>query len=249
MDTTWHTRPLISAWTGLCDPQYIGLVAARPVDAVVLDMQHGALDESAVLAGIAATTLAGKPTIVRVPLDRWDMVSRALDFGASAVIAPMINTAEDARNLVAAAKYVPMGARSYGPSTCAQIWQMTSADYVRGANYFTRCYAMIETREAIENLDAILDVDGLDGIFIGPGDLSISLRSDPVPDGYGPDSRDIIATAVAKTKSASKQVAAYTSTPDQANWMRGLGADLVSIGDDKAYMTHGLDTLLAQIDR
>ena len=103
---------LLSAWSSIPDPVTMEAVAATAFDTVVLDMQHGGHDDGSILRCLPAVISAGKPAIVRVPVGRFDMASRALDFGADAVIAPMINTIEDARTFAAAMKYPPVGGRS-----------------------------------------------------------------------------------------------------------------------------------------
>ena len=112
------------------------------------------------------------------------MVSRALDFGAEGIIAPMINTAADARAFAAAAKYPPVGERSWGPHRATTLAGLADQSvYLREANDHVITLAMIETRTALGNLDAIVDTPGIDGLFLGPSDLSIALsrRQEPRP--------------------------------------------------------------------
>ncbi len=119
---------------------------------------------------------AGSAPIVRVPVGDFATVSRVLDFGAEGIIAPMINTPADARALAASAKYPPIGERSWGPhraTTLAGLADQTV--YLREANDHVVTLAMIETRTALQNLDAIVDTPGVDGLFLGPSDLSIAL--------------------------------------------------------------------------
>ena len=107
---------LFTAWSGVPDALTVEIVARQGFDAVTLDMQHGGHHEDSVLRGIVPILNAGKHAIVRIPVGRFDMASRALDFGAEAVIAPMINSVEDARRFAAAMKYPPVGERSWGPT-------------------------------------------------------------------------------------------------------------------------------------
>ena len=106
---------VFSAWCTLASPIVAETIAREGFAAVVLDLQHGLWDTASIIAGIGALHHAGATPMVRVPLDDFAFVSRALDFGAEAIIAPMINTAADARQFAAVAKYPPLGERSWGP--------------------------------------------------------------------------------------------------------------------------------------
>ena len=107
--------------------------------------------------------------LVRIPVGRFDMASRALDFGAEAVIAPMVNSVEDARRFAASMKYPPVGERSWGPTFgLPRAGQGDLQTWLRELNSRTVAFAMIETRAALDALDGILDTPGIDGIFVGP---------------------------------------------------------------------------------
>src|SRR5215469_1467633 len=148
-ETVW------ASWCTLPYPLVAELLGGEGFPAVVLDQQHGLWDTAATLAGIAAIHHGGAAPIVRVPIGDFATVSRALDFGAEAVIAPMINTAADARAFVAAAKFPPIGERSWGPHRSMTFAEIADPKvYLRKANDLTVIFAMIETRAALENLDA-----------------------------------------------------------------------------------------------
>ena len=167
---------LYTAWSGIPEPLVAEFLGRTGFDAVTLDMQHGCHTTESVLRGVAAVRIAGKPAIVRVPIGRFDMASRALDFGAAAVIAPMVNSVSDARAFAASMKFPPHGERSWGPTrVLGLLGAPDPQNYLRTANANTQAIAMIETRAAQAALDAILAVDGIDGIFVGPSDFSIAL--------------------------------------------------------------------------
>jgi 4-hydroxy-2-oxoheptanedioate aldolase len=107
---------LFTAWSAIPDPLVAEFLARSSFDAVTLDMQHGCHSTESVMRGVAAISLAGKPAIVRVPVGRFEMASRALDFGASAVIAPMVNSVADAKAFAGYMKFPPLGERSWGPT-------------------------------------------------------------------------------------------------------------------------------------
>ena len=161
-----------SAWSGVPDALTVEILAAQGFDAVTLDMQHGGHNEDSVLRSVVPVMRAGKPCLVRIPVGRFDMASRALDFGAEAVIAPMVNSIEDASRFAAAMKYPPVGERSWGPTYgFPRYGKGDHAQWLRESNKRTLSFAMIETRAAVDILDRILDTPGIDAIFLGPSDF------------------------------------------------------------------------------
>ena len=179
---------LMSAWTGISDYLYLTALASSGFGAITLDMQHGMQTDSGVVSSIPSLSPTGKPVIVRIPVGRFDFASKALDAGANAIIAPMINNVKDAQTLVSYTKYLPLGDRSYGPSQALSVLGINRDDYMQKSNVSTLTLAMIETIEALKNLDNILSVDGIDGVFCGPADLSLSLRNSIVVEPFGKDS-------------------------------------------------------------
>ena len=152
---------LYTAWSAIPEPLVSEFLARSAFDAVTLDMQHGCHSTESVLRGIAAIKLAGKPAVVRIPVGRFDMASRSLDFGAAAVIAPMVNSLADARAFAASMKFPPVGERSWGPTRLLALHGIPDAQaYLASANRDTLAIAMIETRAAEAILDDILAVDG-----------------------------------------------------------------------------------------
>src|SRR6476660_3571011 len=165
-----------TGWCGLPYPIVAELIGREGFPAVTLDGQHGLWDTAAIVAGIAAVHQAGSAPIVRVPVGGFAVVSRALDFGAEGIIAPMINTPADARAFAAAAKYPPVGERSWGPHRAMALAGIADQNaYLAEADGLTVTFAMIETRTALANIDAIAGTTGIDGLFLGPSDLSIAL--------------------------------------------------------------------------
>ena len=238
---------VISGWSGQQDPMYLTELAKTGFDAVTLDMQHGMQTENSVIRGIAAIAAAGKPSIIRIPVGRFDLVSRALDAGANGIIAPMINTVEDAKQLVSFGKYLPLGDRSYGVSQVASVYDVAPSDYVRSANENCIILAMIETAQAVENMLDILDLDGIDGIFCGPGDLSISVRGDVVPDAYGPDTIDMIRSMPVEAKKRGKLAYTWCGNAKSLELAHELGFHYAALGPDSFYLRNGVDATLSQL--
>ena len=160
---------VFSGWCSLPYPIVAEMIGREGFAAVTLEAQHGLWDVSGLLTGIAAVRQSGAAPIVRVPVGDFALVSRALDFGAEGIIAPMINTAADARAFAAAAKYPPVGERSWGPHRVTSLAGLADQSvYLREANDSVIMLAMIETRTALANLQAIVETPGIDGLFLGP---------------------------------------------------------------------------------
>jgi 4-hydroxy-2-oxoheptanedioate aldolase len=239
---------VLSGWCGITDPRYLETIADYDFDAVVLDMQHGFFDETTIQNAIATLAARGKAPLVRIPLARWDTASRVMDFGALAVIAPMINTAADARAFVSATRFVPVGNRSFGPRHAATLYGIDSNEYLTEFDHCSLALAMIETREAYGNLDEIIAVEGIDGVLIGPGDLSISFRQNPIPDAYGVDTIEVVKDIITRCQQAGKKTAAFSFNPAAANMLNGLGVDIISVGLDVTYIADGVKSHLSELD-
>ena len=167
---------IITAWSGLPDPRVPAVLGRAGYPAVTFDMQHGLHDLASVALGIPAAAANGAAPIVRLAVDDFAGASRVADMGAVAIIAPMIEDAAGARRLVAHVKYPPLGQRSWGPFEAMGVAGITDQhEWLATANAATLAFAMIETSAAYAALSEILAVEGLDGVFVGPSDLSIAL--------------------------------------------------------------------------
>lgn len=235
---------LVSAWCGIPEPTISALLAGEDFDAVVLDMQHGAIDLAAVLRCIPLINAAGKPAIARVPVGEFQNVSRLFDGGASAVIAPMVNTIEDARRFAAYAKYPPMGERSWGAYAGMGASGLQPNDYLKEANRFSLSLAMIETREAMAIVDDILAQPGIDGIFIGPADLSIALSGGKEVAPLGKPVTEAISHLLSRAKAAGKYMSAFAHTAERGQEFVRMGIDLVTVQNDTAFLRQGAQAAL-----
>lgn len=232
-------KPLLSAWCGLPEPGVAGLLAREGFDAVTLDMQHGTIDLAACARAIPLVAAAGKPAIARIPVGEFATASRLLDAGASGIIAPMINTVEDARRLASFAKYPPVGERSWGPHPAMALTGLGPDPYFAGANGFTAALAMVETREALAIVDDILAVEGVDGIFVGPSDLSIALSRGASLDAESPAVEEALDHALARTREAGKRIGVYAATGERAGALARRGFDLVAVASDGSLLRLG----------
>jgi 4-hydroxy-2-oxoheptanedioate aldolase len=231
--------PTLSAWCGIPEPAVAGILAREAFDAVALDMQHGAIDLAAALRTVPVIAGAGKPVIARIPVGDFASASKLLDGGASAVIAPMINTIEDARRFGAFTKFPPIGERSWGPHGALALTGLQPAEYFAQANGFTLAFAMVETREALAIVDEILDVPGIDGIFIGPADLSIALSGGRGVDPYNAEVNKALDHALARARAAGKLIGVYAPTGERAAEHARQGIPLIAIGSDTALLRAG----------
>ncbi|MDD7910484.1 aldolase/citrate lyase family protein [Pseudovibrio exalbescens] len=166
-----------SAWSNFGVPVVCEAFVRAGFSSVVVDMQHGMARGSEARDCVSAIVAAKASAAVRVCVGSFQDASWMLDVGAEAVIAPMVNSAEDAKRLVEFCKYPPVGARSFGAFRGCMLNDCDMASYQETANEETVAMAMIETPEAVGALDDILAVDGLDGVFVGPADLSLTLSN------------------------------------------------------------------------
>jgi 4-hydroxy-2-oxoheptanedioate aldolase len=231
---------VFSGWCGLPYPIVAETIGRDGFAAVTLDGQHGLWDLSAILTGIAAVRQGGAAPVVRVPVGDFATVSRVLDFGAEGIIAPMINTAADARAFAAAAKYPPIGERSWGPHRATTLAGLSDQSvYLREANDNVITLAMIETATALDNLDAIVDTLGIDGLFLGPSDLSIALSQGKNLDPLSKEVESELDRIVAATQRTGKIPGAYCHTAERAVALAGRGVRFLAVMSDLAMLRAG----------
>jgi 4-hydroxy-2-oxoheptanedioate aldolase len=236
--------PVLTAWCGIPEPAIAGLLAREAFDAVTLDMQHGAIDFAATLRAIPLVAAAGKAAIARIPVGDFATASRLLDAGASAVIAPMINTVEDARRFGSHVKFPPLGERSWGPHAALALTGLQPGDYFAKANELTTAFAMVETREALAIVDDILAAPGIDGVFIGPSDLSIALSGGRGVNPGSPEVEHALDHVLARAKAAGKLVAVYATTGERAAELARRGFHLVALASDTSFLRAGAQAAL-----
>lgn len=164
------------AWLSIPSSFSAEIMANQGFDWVCIDMQHGVLDYQVALTMLQAIGATATIPFVRVPWNEPGIIGKALDAGAMGVIIPMVNSVAEAKQAVAACRYFPQGARSFGPTRATYY---AGTDYFTGANREVACIPMIETRQAVEHLDEILAVPGIDAVYVGPADLSITYGLPP----------------------------------------------------------------------
>jgi len=201
-------------------------------DFLVIDTQHGHSETGAVLPLVQAAGGHGTPVLARVAWEAPHLIMRALDLGAEGVIVPMTSTAAAVRDAVRAARYAPLGERSYGPIRAS--FPTTDA-----ANETVLVIPMIETREAIDNIEAICDEPGVDGLFIGPYDLGLVMG---VPPADVPTNRELLETMAHVVDVASERgvfVGSVSSGRAHVEALLGIGIRFISLGSDLTFVQEG----------
>jgi 4-hydroxy-2-oxoheptanedioate aldolase len=231
---------VFSGWCGLAAPLLTEVIAREGFPAVTIDIQHGLWDHAAVVSAVAAIRQGGGAPVVRVPLGDFATASRALDFGAEGIISPMINTPADARALVAATKFPPVGERSWGPHRATMLADIADQKvYLKEANAATVTFAMIETRTALDNVTAIAETGGIDALFLGPSDLSIALSHGASVDPLSAEvDRELERIAEAARK-AGKIMGAYCHSAERAVALAKRGVRFLAVSSDLGFLRAG----------
>ena len=240
--TLWAAdKAAINGWLAIPSGFAAEVMAHQGWDTLTVDLQHGVIDYQAMVGMLQAIGTTATAPIVRVPWLEPGIIMKSLDAGAYGIICPMVNTADDAARLVAYTHYAPRGTRSYGPIRAGLIH---GADYASRANDTIVAFAMIETAQALDNLDAILSVEGLDAIYIGPSDLSLALGCKPVFDDVEPKAAQAIEHIVARAKAHGVVAGIHNGRADVALARIGMGFRFVTLGSDARLLAAGSQELL-----
>ncbi len=240
--TLWaEDKAAVNGWLAIPNGFSAEVMAHQGWDTLTIDMQHGLIGEDALIPMLQAISTTPTVPIVRVPWLEPGVLMKALDAGAYGVICPMINTREDAQKLVAYTHYAPMGTRSFGP---VRALLYGGADYPQHANKTIVTFAMIETAQALDNLDDILSVEGLDAIYIGPSDLSLSLGCKPVFDDVDPKAQQAIEHILARAKAHKVVAGIHNGVPRVAKARVDMGFRFVTLSSDARLMIAGSQELL-----
>jgi 4-hydroxy-2-oxoheptanedioate aldolase len=237
LKTAWaEGRVTTNGWLMIPHVVAADVMATQGWDSITLDMQHGFVDLPDLvnlLAALGNRGPAGPVPLVRVPWNDPGTIYRALDAGAQGIICPMINTAAEAEALVAATKYPPLGERSFGP---VRMLLKEGPQYVASANATCLAIAQIETKKALESLDAILAVKGLDAIYVGPSDLAFDMGFPPHLDTDQTTLLDTFDRIVAGAKKHGVAAAMHNTMPGYAKKMAAKGFNMVTFGSDIGFM-------------
>lgn len=225
-------QTVLNGWLSIASPFSAEIMAAQGYDALTIDLQHGLVGYEQATTMLQAMCASGVAAMVRVPWLEPGSIMQALDAGAWGIICPMINNADEARQLVSCLRYPPGGSRSFGPTRAAIAY---GADYGQQADEEVVAFAMIETREAIDNLDAILATPGLDGVYIGPADLTLALTGRQYRTGFDREEPEMLAAiqqVLTRAHQAGKRAGLHTGSAEYAARASEWGFDLVTVSND-----------------
>jgi 2-keto-3-deoxy-L-rhamnonate aldolase RhmA len=225
---------LVGPSVSLSDP-IVSEILLPVADFLWIDAEHNPLSPEVVQRHLLATNGSRCPAIVRVPAGDTNFVKIALDSGADGVIGPQVRSAEEARRFVQACRYPPLGTRGFGPRRPGRYGDYMGSDFVQEANAQVLAFVMIEDVGAVRELDAILDVESLDGVCIGPSDLSGSLGH--IGDAAHPDVQRAIDTIAGKSRKKGKYLGVGMGTDVAAGraWV-DRGVQWIQFGVDYMYL-------------
>ena len=242
---TWSAgEAVVNGWLAIPDGFSADTMAHQGWDSLTIDLQHGVVDYHSMIPMLQAISTTETVPVVRVPWLEPGILMKTLDAGAYGVICPMVNTREDAQNLVAWTHYAPRGTRSFGP---VRALLYAGVDYPQHANDTIVTFAMIETAKALDNLDDILSVEGLDAIYIGPSDLSIALGCTPTFDDVDPKAAEAIDHILARAKAHNVIAGIHNSTPESALKRIAKGFQFVTVSSDARLMAAGAQQVVAKM--
>lgn len=230
-------KPVILGWLSISHTFTAEVMARQGFDALCVDLQHGTNNMTDLIPMLQAISQTDTVPVVRVPWNDAPTIMKALDYGAYAVIVPMVSTAEEAARAVAACRYPPVGMRSSGP---IRGLQYGGADYLAKADDEMVVIAMVETREGLENLDAICATPGLDAIYIGPSDLSFALGLPPKMDNADPLHLETCNRIRDAAHKHGKKACMHTMSASFAADALKRGFDLVMLTSDINSMVSGV---------
>jgi len=227
------------AWIGIPDAMAAEVLGSVGFDYLCVDMQHGLADYSRAVDIFRALESAECVPIARVPWNEPGIIGRVLDAGAMGVIIPMVNSPEEALAAVRACRYAPEGARSWGPTRAARVHENYS---VQAANESVACIPMIETRQAVEAIDDILATPGIDAIYVGPADLSITYGLPPAADNEG----DFVAALDTIVAACERHgvVPGIHANPALAQKRRDQGFRMITVCNDMQALEAGAAAML-----
>ena len=243
--TLWsEDKAAVNGWLAIANSFCAETMAHQGWDTLTIDLQHGVVDYQAMVGMLQAISTTATVPIVRVPWLEPGIIMKTLDAGAYGVICPMVNTREEAQRFVAYTSYAPKGTRSFGP---VRALLYGGADYPAKANETIVRFAMIETAQALDNLDAILSVEGLDAIYIGPSDLSLALGCKPQFDDVEPKVAQAIDHIVARAKAHGVVAGIHNGRSDVAKARIARGFRFVTVSSDARLIAAGSQQVLAEM--
>ena len=238
-------KPVINGWLQIPSAFSAEVMAHQGWDSCTIDMQHGVIDYSNALGMLQSISTTEVTPLARVNWNEPGQIMKILDAGCYGIICPMVSNRNEAENFVKACLYPSKGFRSFGP---IRGLLYGGSDYAKYADNEILKLAMIETKEALEKLDEILDTPNLDGIYIGPADLSLAIGEEP---GFDKSEDTKAYKEIQKILDAAKNrnllAGIHNGTAEYAKKMITKGFDLVTVGSDQRFMSAGAKAAIQKI--
>ena len=238
-------KPVINGWCAIPSTASVEAMAHQGWDSLTIDMQHGLVDYSNALPMLQTISTTDVTPLARVNWNEPGQIMKILDAGCYGLICPMVSNRKEAENFVQACLYPSKGYRSFGP---IRGLLYGGSDYAKHADNEILKLAMIETKEALEKLDEILDTPNLDGIYIGPVDLSLAIGEEP---GFDRPENTIAYREILRILEAAKKrnllAGIHNGTAEYAQKMISKGFNLVTVGSDQRFMSGGAKVAIEKI--
>ncbi len=229
-------EPVLNGWCSIGSPFSAEIMSLQGFDSLTIDGQHGALDYSHALPMLQAMKGSGKTLLARVPWREPGVIMKYLDAGAMGIICPMINNAAEAAEFVSYLRYPPLGQRSFGPTRASFAY---GGYNVTEANAEIMALAMIETADGVKNLDEIAATPGLDGLYVGPADLTLGVTNGRLGPGFDreePEMIEVLQQIARAAKNNGIHAALHCGSPEYT--IRGMdwGYDMFTVGGDARFI-------------
>lgn len=242
-------RGAINGWLSIASSFSAEIMASCGYDSVTIDTQHGAVGYDTMVAMLQAMRASGVAPMVRTPWLEPGAIMKALDAGAWGVICPMVNTRADAERLVSYVRYPPHGCRSFGPTRANFA---LGSDYAAVADDEVLCFAMIETAEAMSNLEEIVRTPGLDGVYVGPADLTLGLTGRRYRTGFDREESEMLEAIHhirTMAHAAGLRMGLHNGSAAYAAKALSWGCDLVTVSNDVRLLAQAAQDSVAEVRR
>lgn len=236
-------RQIVGAFVQSHDPASIEMLGGLGFDFVCIEGEHSAMGAETIRSLVAAAELTSAPPLVRVAGNDPVLIAAALDAGAQGIVVPRVDSGPEAVAAVASSRFPPHGDRGVGPGRAA-AYGRGIPDYLASANLETLLAIQVETRTAADNIDEIVAVEGIDMVFVGPGDLGASLG---IADPRAPELLQTVEMILRKARDAGRLTGIFAADAQAADHWRGLGTDLVVLGSDLGWMMAGVESVLGSL--
>ncbi len=233
----------VGVWCNLCSEYAMEVVSGAGLDWLIIDTEHAPIDMFMMVRQLQATLENRTQAVVRVPWNDMVTIKRVLDAGAQTLLIPMIQTEQEAMDAVAYTRYGPEGVRGSGGPTRASRF-MRIKDYAKKAAGEICVLVQVETRLGIENLEKIARVEGVDGVFLGPGDLSVDMGH--LGNMNHPEVQKVLDEAIVTIRKCGNAPGILTNDETRARHYVDLGAQFITVGSDVAILARETEKLAAK---